>query len=807
MAPIDKLLLGLFLPTWLTSFLLSLAVIAGDSGFAPIFLQDAVERGGHPTMEGVLPWVEPVPENASRGERLLLGFQPWTANGAPDLARGDEIRAVGQRRLEGASALDFALVVIEASWEADRGEVTLLRARGGDLDEVRLPLVPFRLLWPFVPVSLAFGLVAILLVIRGSGSRLARRAFVTFAAFALATSAFFVGPVWRTGLVISVFLVTWSLLAPAGLWLIGFVPESVPARSRWAPWLPWPFLLLGPASASQIYGADLYPEAGIGLVVACALLIPVAGSALVADRYRRAGARDRRQLKWFFAGILLALAPLFTASVFLLGDAAWVRPLRISVVGIAAIPICFALAVSRSELLDVDRLISTTLTYNVVAVVVVATALALLPFLADSMAAWVGVDSTTSQAALSLLLATLFVPGHRQLRPRVERVLFRERHRLDRGIEDLLTDITRADTLQEMLAIAGEGLARLVQPECCSVYMRGERHYAPVFASGRISAPTLAPDTEVVGLVRKASRHVDVRTVLRGAQTLTPRGRGELDALSARLLIPIRQGERLLGFVGLGRKLSGDIYTPVDRALLSRVGHQIETGLTTLRFQEVITQSEAMREAFRRYVPGAVADEIVEGRSPAIGEQNVAVLFVDIRGYSSLSEGRASHEIFQMISTYTSAVTRIVQEQGGCVVEFNGDGMMAVFGAPRPIPAKERAAVDAALGILKGLRGVHLGASPVEVGIGIATGPGFVGNIEGADRHIWSVIGNTTNLAARLQDLTRTLGASIVVDSRTHAAAGGAAESFVHCPGVTIRGRERTEDVYTLVRSSTERPG
>ncbi len=106
------------------------------------------------------------------------------------------------------------------------------------------------------------------------------------------------------------------------------------------------------------------------------------------------------------------------------------------------------------------------------------------------------------------------------------------------------------------------------------------------------------------------------------------------------------------------------------------------------------------------------------------------------------------------------------------MVEFNGDGMMAVFGAPRDLAHKERAAVEAGCEIV-----AAVGAMPVEdagghqtklsVGVGIATGEAFVGNIQAVDRMIWSAIGNTTNLAARLQSLTRDLDASLVIDNGT----------------------------------------
>jgi len=80
----------------------------------------------------------------------------------------------------------------------------------------------------------------------------------------------------------------------------------------------------------------------------------------------------------------------------------------------------------------------------------------------------------------------------------------------------------------------------------------------------------------------------------------------------------------------------------------------------------------------------------------------------------------------------------------------------------------------------------------------VVSGPAFVGNVRSADRLIWTVLGNTTNLAARLQALTRELDASIAIDAATWHAAGPAGADFVRHPDVALRGRRELCDVFTL---------
>lgn len=151
------------------------------------------------------------------------------------------------------------------------------------------------------------------------------------------------------------------------------------------------------------------------------------------------------------------------------------------------------------------------------------------------------------------------------------------------------------------------------------------------------------------------------------------------------------------------------------------------------------------------------------------------------------------------MNRYTETVSKIVRAQGGSVVEFNGDGMMTVFGAPRELVEKERAALAVGRAIAAAVPEITPeGATPLQVGIGIATGDAFVANVQSADRLIWTAIGNTTNLAARLQAMTRELEASIAIDAATRAAVGRDGGDFEAHDGVRIRGRSEPVVVHAL---------
>jgi adenylate cyclase len=171
-------------------------------------------------------------------------------------------------------------------------------------------------------------------------------------------------------------------------------------------------------------------------------------------------------------------------------------------------------------------------------------------------------------------------------------------------------------------------------------------------------------------------------------------------------------------------------------------------------------------------------------------------------GAAMLRIGSERNSGVMRVNRYTESVSQIVQRHSGSVVEFNGDGMMAVFGAPKELARKERAAVEAGSEILEVLAALPVSDSDrdfrFKVGIGVATGEAFVGNIRSADRYIWSAIGNTTNLAARLEALTRSHETQMIIDANTWTALAHERELFIERGDQMIQGRSEPIDIFLL---------
>jgi class 3 adenylate cyclase len=439
-----------------------------------------------------------------------------------------------------------------------------------------------------------------------------------------------------------------------------------------------------------------------------------------------------------------------------------------------------------------------------------AALLTAVPQIARATSLATDLDPRTVQLVVSIVVAACLVPGHRFLRARLERLLFRERHALRAGVEDLLRDLARAAGPEQLLTLVGERLNELVRPRACVIYAPLGGVFAPVFVRGTeepVAPLWLSAGATVISALRTRTTPLDVaQWAPDHGEALPPRERAELERLRAAVLLPVRRGAALAAAICLGAKRSGDIYTDTDLALLAAVADKVSGELLGFDTAVILRQERRMSEALGRYVPQPVVARLARGQSIEGGERDVSVLFVDIRGYTAYSEARAVDRLFSMVNRYTEAVSAVIQRRGGTVVEVLGDGLMAVFGAPDSMPDHARVSVQAGCEVVAAVRRLALGAAegdaPIAVGVGIASGPAFVGNIRTSDRFVYTAVGDVVNLASRIQGLTRELHAAVAIDARTHRRAGEWAARFRRHERVPIRGRAEPVDVYALPASA-----
>jgi class 3 adenylate cyclase len=716
------------------------------------------------------------------------------------LRAGDRLIRLGKADLIGVGTLGFSVLSLE---EGVRGRsVPVVFERGGERFETSLPLAPASVFRSLLALSFAFAAVSLFLLLRGRSTPMVRAFFYFAMAYAI-TPCVFLGSRLELYVWYGAFVVGQTLINPLMLRFALVFPDDRAPEGRWHRIWPWFF---GVASGLSTLG---YFTSRVGTAevafTATAALALVAMLSVATGKYRRADRVARRQMKWVLFGIYCSSFPVMVAGLLSTLDPRfgwlwfgvfWAAPL---------LPLSFVVSILRFNLFDIDRILSATASYNVLLVLLGAAVLVVVPRLAEAVSKLAGVDPATGQVVLSLALAAALIPAHRRLRPQVDRLFFKERYAVDHGIAELLPTLSACSHPQELTERVGGAIQQLLRPEACVVYAGVEQSFAPVFVAGRAVPPAFEGSSALVGTLRGRRAALSLSDAGRRPDEapLGPFDRAALETLQAEVVVPVQQGEALAGFLCLGPKRSGDVYTSTDLSLLSAVAETVSHQLRRFDQEETLREVRAMQDSLRRYVPGAVAEQLASGTELASGEREVSVLFVDLRGYTAFAESRRAEEIFSTVNRYTETVSEIVRKYGGSVVEFNGDGMMAVFGAPRELAHKERAAVEAGREIVEAV-----GALPVEggeklaVGVGIATGDAFVGNIQAVDRMIWSAIGNTTNLAARLQGLTRELDASTVIDAATWERAQTAATDFEKRSEVPIRGRRESQDLYALAARS-----
>jgi class 3 adenylate cyclase len=514
-----------------------------------------------------------------------------------------------------------------------------------------------------------------------------------------------------------------------------------------------------------------------------------------ARAYWRSGALERRQLRWVFSGCFVAFVPygLFSIALALGAELNFVDLEPILGMFWFAIPLGIVVSVVGYHWLDVDRLISATASLTILGVALIGGAAVVVPRLAESASGAVGVDPEAGQVVFSMALAALGVPAYRSLRPWLDRRLFAAQHELGERFARLRADLSDCRGVEELATRAGEGIDELLHPDSIATYARAGEAFAPLFVRGRAAPPAFEVKSALVEVLEARRAPLFAR-----AKGIGPFERAALETLGAEVVVPVLRDGQLVAFTCLAAKRSGDIYTATDLDRLGAVAERCADVLARLDADAVTREARELQTALRRYVPGAVAEKVVSGEGLAPGEREVTVLFVDLRGYTGLAEGLRPEDVFATLNEHTERVSTLVQESGGTVVEFNGDGMMAVFGAPEALPRKEQLAVEAARKIVDSM------PARLSVGVGVATGSAFVGSIRASDRFIWTAVGSTTNLASRLQSMTRELDAAIAIDETTRERAGYLCSDFVRHADLAIRGRTGRFDVFALpLRSAT----
>lgn len=218
-----------------------------------------------------------------------------------------------------------------------------------------------------------------------------------------------------------------------------------------------------------------------------------------------------------------------------------------------------------------------------------------------------------------------------------------------------------------------------------------------------------------------------------------------------------------------------------------------------------ISSEKRMRTTMSRYMAPEVADELIRAGDAVLGgtAQTASVMFVDIEGFTDLSEQLGAQQTVDFLNRYFAAMADVIAQHDGILDKYIGDAIMAVFGTPFARPDDARNAVRCALAMLERLeqfnrRQAHLGEPTVKVRIGINTDEVVVGNIGCQRRMDYTVIGDGVNLASRLESANKRYGTRLMISESTALAVG---DSFAlrEIDTVRVPGRRRPVRVFEVL--------
>jgi adenylate cyclase len=233
---------------------------------------------------------------------------------------------------------------------------------------------------------------------------------------------------------------------------------------------------------------------------------------------------------------------------------------------------------------------------------------------------------------------------------------------------------------------------------------------------------------------------------------------------------------------------------PVNPVLLkARIGASLEK--KRLRDQQ--------RELIKKFATSEVASDL-EASGFALGGKFVdaTVMFSDIRSFTTIVESQGPEETIDLLNTYYTLMFEAISDQGGVVNQMVGDGLMSMFGAPLVQPDHCEHAVKAALDMIDMIQLLNAdrlaqGKNEIRIGIGIASGQVIAGYTGTTRRATYTCVGDTVNLAARLESHTKVVGKPILIDGATQSALGSSIKTDPEGP-VQLKGKTVEVQVFSV---------
>lgn len=209
--------------------------------------------------------------------------------------------------------------------------------------------------------------------------------------------------------------------------------------------------------------------------------------------------------------------------------------------------------------------------------------------------------------------------------------------------------------------------------------------------------------------------------------------------------------------------------------------------------------------SFGRYVTPEVSQKILNGEVVLEGEmRDVTILFCDLRGYTSFVEKRDPKEVVRFLNAYFTEMELAVKKHKGIILQYIGDEIEAVFGAPMDLPDHPDMAVRTALEMRLRLTNLNenrkgQGEKPVAHGIGIHSGPVLAGSVGSPERLVYAMVGDTVNAASRIQTLNKRFGTDILISHDTKKRLKGNGFRLASMGRSALKGKSQEIEIYKVI--------
>jgi adenylate cyclase len=274
--------------------------------------------------------------------------------------------------------------------------------------------------------------------------------------------------------------------------------------------------------------------------------------------------------------------------------------------------------------------------------------------------------------------------------------------------------------------------------------------------------------------------------------------------IRAAMAVPLLAKGALKGVLFLDSRERSNAFSEKDLKILSGIASQAAFALENAELAQKIEREVITRAELSRFLSHAVAEAVIKGdvellRSGQTAE--VTVLFADIRGFTTMAENEDPQDTVAMLNQFFTAMADVVFDHGGNLDKFIGDCVMAVWGPPQTHPDDAARAMRAGLQMQEAVvtmneQRVAEGLAPIEVGIGVNTGPAIVGFMGSSERHEFTAIGDSVNVAARLCGIAR--GGEVLAAQNTVVRAGG---GFLvqPLPASQVKGKEKAVTTFRVL--------